>query len=387
DAVIDVGVGDGIEAVDLAAQRLRIVIGPLGAHAVEGAVEHADDFGRFVVDDAAGLLVPQRRHGDLAGIVRVARRVGLVQIVEAVDPVGRAVGKIRIVLERPAVLAQARNGVSDRDRVRKILDGAVDQGAVRPRTAVRDIQMVAPGLGLEAGRAVGGDDAAETAVGAAEVAGLAGLFRQLLIRPFAVDQNAHQAASPRASAAALRIAAILARYESGVRSLNTADPATKALAPARAASGAICGVMPPSISMSIGRPAAMARRLRTLSSAPVMNFWPPKPGLTDMTRIRSTMSMTCSTVLSGVPGFMVTPAFLPSARMACSERWMCGPASTCTVMMSAPALAKASRYGSHGAIIRWQSRGFAVCGRIALTTSGPIEMLGTKWPSMTSTWI
>src|SRR5579872_4571268 len=56
-------------------------------------------------------------------------------------------------------------------------------------------------------------------------------------------------------------------------------------------------------------------------------------------------------------------------------------------MWSAPALAKASRYGSHGAIIRCTSSGFAVCGRIALTTSGPIEMFGTKWPSMTSTWI
>jgi hypothetical protein len=28
-----------------------------------------------------------------------------------------------------------------------------------------------------------------------------------------------------------------------------------------------------------------------------------------------------------------------------------------------------------------------VCGRIAFTTAGPIVMLGTKWPSITSTWI
>ena len=57
---------------------------------------------------------------------------------------------------------------------------------------------------------------------------------------------------------------------------------------------------------------------------------------------------------------MVTPAFLPSARIACSERCRCGPASTCTVMMSAPALAKASRCGSHGAIIRCTSSIFCV---------------------------
>ncbi len=75
---------------------------------------------------------------------------------------------------------------------------------------MRDIEVIAPGLGLEAGRAVGGDAIAEAAIGAAKFAGLAGLLDQLLVAPLAVDQNAHYAASPRTSAAALRIAAILA---------------------------------------------------------------------------------------------------------------------------------------------------------------------------------
>src|SRR5580704_12313905 len=56
-------------------------------------------------------------------------------------------------------------------------------------------------------------------------------------------------------------------------------------------------------------------------------------------------------------------------------------------MWSAPAFAKASRYGSHGSIIRWQSKGLFVCGRNAATTGGPKVMLGTKWPSITSRWI
>src|SRR5580704_7010952 len=56
-------------------------------------------------------------------------------------------------------------------------------------------------------------------------------------------------------------------------------------------------------------------------------------------------------------------------------------------MRSAPALAKASRYGSQGSIIRWQSKGLFVCGRNAATTGGPKVMLGTKWPSITSRWI
>src|SRR4051812_26149565 len=68
-------------------------------------------------------------------------------------------------------------------------------------------------------------------------------------------------------------------------------------------------------------------------------------------------------------------------------RWRCGPASGWTVMMSAPASANASRSGSTGEIIRWTSKGLVVCGRNALTTAGPIVMFGTKWPSITSTWI
>ena len=48
----------------------RIVVGVVAGDAAKFAVEHADDFGRLVVDDAPRLLVPQRRHRDLAGVVR-----------------------------------------------------------------------------------------------------------------------------------------------------------------------------------------------------------------------------------------------------------------------------------------------------------------------------
>ena len=51
----------------------------------------------------------------------------------------------------------------------------------------------------------------ECAVDALEGAGLAGLRGRVLVAPLAVDQHAHQAASPRASAAAWRIAAMLVR--------------------------------------------------------------------------------------------------------------------------------------------------------------------------------
>ena len=43
--------------------------------------------------------------------------------------------------------------------------------------------------------------------------------------------------------------------------------------------------------------------------------------------------------------------------------------------------------GSQGAIIRCTSKVFFECGLSACTTSGPMVMFGTKWPSITSTWI
>ena len=44
-----------------------------------------------------------------------------------------------------------------------------------------------------------------------------------------------------------------------------------------------------------------------------MNAWPPKPGLTVITRTRSSRSSTYSIALSGVPGLIATPAILPRA--------------------------------------------------------------------------
>ena len=56
-------------------------------------------------------------------------------------------------------------------------------------------------------------------------------------------------------------------------------------------------------------------------------------------------------------------------------------------MMSAPASAKAGDKGSTGEIIRWTSNGSGEYGRSAFTTAGPMVMLGTKCPSITSIWM
>ena len=85
----------------------------------------------------------------------------------------------------------------------------------------------------------------------------------------------------------------------------------------------------------------ISRMARILSSCEAMKLWPPKPGLTLMTSTRSISSSTYCKALSCVAGLSDTPAFLPRARIACSERCRCGPFSAWTVMTSAPASAKA----------------------------------------------
>ena len=55
--------------------------------------------------------------------------------------------------------------------------------------------------------------------------------------------------------------------------------------------------------------------------------------------------------------------------------------------MSAPAFAKSSMYLSGSTIIRCTSSGRVAAFLIASTTTGPMVMLGTKRPSITSTWI
>src|SRR5262249_26895145 len=113
----------------------------------------------------------------------------------------------------------------------------------------------------------------------------------------------NHAASPRVSAAAWRMAEMLLPYADGPP-WKTAEPATSTLAPAATTFGAVSAVMPPSTSRSIGRPAIMALTRAIFSTADGMKAWPPKPGLTDITSTRSTISSTYSMALSGVAGLI-----------------------------------------------------------------------------------
>src|SRR6267378_712657 len=124
-----------------------------------------------------------------------------------------------------------------------------------------------------------------------------------------------------------------------------------------------------------------------------MNFWPPKPGFTDITSTRSRSSFTHSIVAGAVAGLSAAPAFtglprrLTSSRIEASVRCRCGHVSTCTVSMSAPRAANSARYFSGSTIIRCRSSGSRVRLRIASRIGKPIVMFGTKRPSITSMWI
>ena len=73
----------------------------------------------------------------------------------------------------------------------------------------------------------------------------------------------------------------------------------------------------------------MRRSAAILASCEGRNACPPNPGLTVITSTMSASSSSQATASTGVAGFSTTPARLPSARMACSERCGCGPASGC----------------------------------------------------------
>jgi hypothetical protein len=161
--------------------------------------------------------------------------------------------------------------------------------------------------------------------------------------------------------------------------LKIAEPATKVSAPARAISAMFSTFTPPSTSSQMSRPLASMRERAAASffSACGMNFWPPYPGLTDMTRTRSSWSMTCSRQASGVAGLNTRPALQPCSLMRAMVRSTCSEASGWNEMMFAPALAKSGTRRSTGFTIRWTSISAFVSGRIASHTSGPTVRLGT----------
>ena len=193
---------------------------------------------------------------------------------KAVDGVRQAVGKFRIGLVGPALRAHAGNRVRDRDGVIELLEHTEHHRAMRPRTVVRDIEVIAPGLGLEAGRTVGGDAVAKQAVDALERAALAELGRRIAVGPLAVQQIAHRTLLRFNNSAACR--ARVGRYRRGSgwsRSARSVEPRLRATC-------ARCRIRAPPRSRrrSACRPRRRARPLRTPGASTVLasspHGWP-----------------------------------------------------------------------------------------------------------------
>ena len=121
-------------------------------------------------------------------------------------------------------------------------------------------------------------------------------------------------------------------------------PATKTLAPAVAASGAVVVSIPPSTSMSSASASAStaARACTTLGMTSAMKDWPPNPGNTVMHNRRSMSCRYGRTASNGVSGLRATPTRSPRSRIRTISSSV-PPISTCTVHPSAPAAAKSSR--------------------------------------------
>ena len=93
-------------------------------------------------------------------------------------------GCSRGIAENPAVRAHVRVHRGERDRPLQALERPEDHGPVRPWARERDIQMVAPGFGAQAGRAVRGHPVAKYGLGADELAPrLAGIAGYILPAP------------------------------------------------------------------------------------------------------------------------------------------------------------------------------------------------------------
>src|SRR3712207_4679345 len=151
-------------------------------------VEHADDLARLVVDDGAGLLVPERRGGNAPGIARVGLLVDLAQEAGAVDVVGDLA---RLAVPTPALVAHVRADDGHGDRTFQPLELAQYDRPVRPGASPGDIQVVPSGLGRKTARSVGRHPVPERGRGTDE-ATLRVPRYALLNLPLALDQHARR---------------------------------------------------------------------------------------------------------------------------------------------------------------------------------------------------
>jgi len=171
-------------------------------------------------------------------------------------------------------------------------------------------------------------------------------------------------------------------------SLNSADPATRTVAPASTQAFPVNSLTPPSTDISRSRPFSAAQSLTydILGMHSEMNDCPPNPGCTVITRTMSTSGRYSSSSWTGVSGLTDIPALMPRDLISWMAPRMSPTASQWTVTRSHPASAKSLTYLIGSCIIRWASNGMSECFLMALMTGAPKVMFGTNMPSMTSRW-
>jgi hypothetical protein len=141
---------------------------------VEFRVKHSNNLAALVVDDRLVLLVPKRRYGEAADIVRVRFAV---QITELGESVQRVFGICTIsAVKYPAVLCKLEPADNKLDERFEAFQRAYEIRAVRPGTAPVNVEDIAVFFGRELGGGIFGDEIAELTVLSTELAIFVGMF-------------------------------------------------------------------------------------------------------------------------------------------------------------------------------------------------------------------
>ncbi|MNP31111.1 hypothetical protein D3C76_1242180 [compost metagenome] len=105
-AVVHIVVNPAVQFVDFIAQFRRIKItGPCTVR-IKRSIEHTDDLSGFITDDGLVFLVPQNRHSDASGVVRVGAQVKLIEEIVVIQFI--ASGGREVAVEGPAVFQHQR---------------------------------------------------------------------------------------------------------------------------------------------------------------------------------------------------------------------------------------------------------------------------------------
>ena len=145
-------------------------------------IKHPNNLTTLITHNRLLLLIPQRRHQILALIPSLRLLIQLLQTREAIQRIFRR-GTV-LPGKQPAVFGEGKVTQDQLDDVFEAFERADEIGAVRPWTPEIDVECVAAFFGGELGVGIGGDEGAELAGFAPELAVGVGLFVDCSLRVF-----------------------------------------------------------------------------------------------------------------------------------------------------------------------------------------------------------